>query len=403
MTDTRILAELLRPSESKIVLLVLDGLGGLPRPQDGKTELEAADTPNLDRLATEATLGLSQPLTPGLTPGSGPAHLSLFGYDPIAQPVGRGVLEAIGVGLRVRPGDVAARGNFCTVDSAGKLTDRRAGRIPTEEAAPLVERLSRIRLQGAQPEIRHVREHRFALVLRGDGLDPHLEDTDPQETGKPPLPVRAATPSAEAGARLFDAWIAAAGEILRAETRANAVTLRGFATDPALPPFPELFGVRAACVAVYPMYRGVSSLAGMTVVEFDGDSPADEFAAVRRAWSDFDFFFIHLKKPDSRGEDGDFSAKVEAIEEIDRALPDLLVLKPQVLAVTGDHSTPSQMRSHSWHPVPTLLWAPGTARRDGAATFGESACRQGGLGVFRASDLMPLLLAHAGRLDKYGA
>ncbi len=204
-------------------------------------------------------------------------------------------------------------------------------------------------------------------------------------------------------ALLFDAWVAAAREILRDEARANAVTLRGFSSDPGLPPFPEMFGVRSGCVAVYPMYRGVASLVGMEVIEFDGETPTDEFAAVRRSWADFDFFFVHVKKPDSKGEDGDFAAKAAAIAEVDQALPGLLDLKPDVLAVTGDHSTPSQLRSHSWHPVPTLLWAPKTARADGAQGFGETACRAGNLGVFRASDLMPLLLAHAGRLEKYGA
>jgi 2,3-bisphosphoglycerate-independent phosphoglycerate mutase len=403
MANFDLISSLLKPAASKIVLVVLDGLGGLPRSSDRKTELEAAATPTMDRLASEGALGMTIPLTPGLTPGSGPAHLSLFGYDPIAHPVGRGVLEAIGVGLDVRSGDVAARGNFCTLDSQGRISDRRAGRIPTEQAAPLVERLAQIRLDGATAEVRHVREHRFALVLRGAGLHPALDDTDPQAEGVEPLRPRALGPQAEKTARLVDDWSAKAAQLLQSEKKANGLTLRGFSTDPALPRFPQVFGLRAGCVAVYPMYRGVAALAGMTVVEFPGEAPQDEFSAAARAWNDFDFLFIHLKKPDSRGEDGDFEAKAAAIAEIDRALPVLLELKPDVLAITGDHSTPSQMRSHSWHPVPLLLWAPQTARRDAQATFGESACAAGGLGTFPASDLMPLLLAHAGRLEKYGA
>jgi 2,3-bisphosphoglycerate-independent phosphoglycerate mutase len=403
MANFDLIHDLLKPGTSKIVLLVLDGLGGLPRQSDSKTELEAARTPTMDRLAREGTLGMTIPLGPGLTPGSGPAHLSLFGYDPIARPVGRGVLEAIGVGLEVRRGDVAARGNFCTLDGQGRITDRRAARIPTEQAAPIVQRLSRIRLEGASAEVRHVREHRFALVLRGPGLDASLEDTDPQATGVPPLPVRASDPAAERSAKLVSEWTAKASELLRGEKTANGLTLRGFSTDPALPRFPEIFGVRAGCVAVYPMYRGVAALVGMTVIDVAGELPQDEFTAAGRIWKDYDFLFIHLKKPDSRGEDGDFEAKAAAIEEIDRALPSLLELKPDVLAITGDHSTPSQMRSHSWHPVPLLLWAPKTARRDSQQTFGEGACASGGLGNLPASDLMPLLLAHAGRLEKYGA
>ncbi len=403
MANFDLIHDLLKPATSKIVLVVLDGLGGMPRPSDGKTELEAASTPNMDRLASEGALGMTIPLAPGLTPGSGPAHLSLFGYDPIARPVGRGVLEAIGVGLEVRPGDVAARGNFCTIDAQGRIADRRAGRIPTEQAAPIVERLSAIPLDGASAEIRHVREHRFALVLRGRDLDPALDDTDPQAEGVPPRAPRAIDRRAERTAKLVADWIAKASALLRAEKKANGFTLRGFSTDPALPRFPDIFGVRAGCIAVYPMYRGVASLAGMTVVDVAGESPQDEFVAAGRVWKDYDFLFIHLKKPDSRGEDGDFEAKAAAIEEIDRALPSLLELKPDVLAITGDHSTPSQMKSHSWHPVPLLLWAPKTARRDAQPTFGESVCASGGLGIFPASELMPLLLAHAGRLEKYGA
>ena len=403
MANFDLIHDLLKPATTKIVLLVLDGLGGMARPSDGKTELEAASTPNMDRLASEGTLGMTIPLMAGLTPGSGPAHLSLFGYDPIARPVGRGVLEAIGVGLEVHPGDVAARGNFCTLDTQGRITDRRAGRIPSERAAPIVERLSGIRLDGASAEIRHVREHRFALVLRGADLHPGLDDTDPQAEGVPPLPSKAIDRQAERTAELVSEWTAKASELLRGEKTANGLTLRGFSTDPALPRFPEIFGVRAGCVAVYPMYRGVASLVGMTVVEVGGESPQDEFVAAGQVWKDYDFLFIHLKKPDSRGEDGDFEAKAEAIEEIDRALPSLLGLKPDVMAITGDHSTPSQMKSHSWHPVPLLLWAPKTGRRDAQPTFGETVCASGGLGIFLASDLMPLLLAHAGRLGKYGA
>jgi 2,3-bisphosphoglycerate-independent phosphoglycerate mutase len=403
MANLRLISELKKAAATKIILLVLDGLGGLPRESDGQTELEAAATPHMDRLAREGTLGMTVPLGPGLTPGSGPAHLALFGYDPIAHPVGRGVLEAIGVGLEVKTGDVAARGNFCTVDAQGRITDRRAGRIPGDQAAPIAQRLGEIRVEGAQVTVRHVREHRFAIVLRGPGLDPALDDTDPQATGVPPLPVRAAQPAAEKTAAIVQAWVAQAFERLRGEPRANGLTLRGFSTDPALPPFTETFGVRAGCIAVYPMYRGVSTLAGMQVVPVEGETPEDEFRAARAAWDDFEFLFVHIKKPDSRGEDGDFEGKARAIEQVDRALPGLLDLKPDVLAITGDHSTPSRLRSHSWHPVPLVLWAPATTRRDGQDRFGESACAAGGLGTFPASELMPILLAHAGRLEKYGA
>jgi 2,3-bisphosphoglycerate-independent phosphoglycerate mutase len=398
-----LMRELVKKNDHRIILLVLDGLGGLPIEPGGQTELEAARTPEMDRLAAEGCLGLTVPIRPGVAPGSGPAHLALFGYDPLEYLVGRGVLEAVGVGLKVSPGDIAARGNFCTLDSGGRITDRRAGRIRSEMAAPLVERLRGISLPGVKIEARHVKEHRFALVVRGQGLQPDLEDTDPQATGVPPLDVVARRPEAQATAELFNRWIAEAKGLLASEAHANGLTLRGFSTDPRLPSMESVYGVHPACVAVYPMYRGVSSLVGMRVLDVQGESPEDEFGAVRAAWKDFDYFFIHIKKPDSRGEDGDFAGKVEAIEAVDRALPALLQLGPEVLAITGDHSTPARLRSHSWHPVPLLLWAPATIRPDSQTTFGENACSAGGLSTIPAKDLMTLLLAHAGRLDKFGA
>ena len=399
------LKPLLRPNGSKIVLLVMDGLGGLPIEPNGPTELEFAKTPNMDKLAAEGTLGQTIPIRPGLTPGSGPAHLALFGYDPLHHPVGRGVLSALGVGLEVHPGDVAARGNFCTMDAEGKITDRRAGRIPSEESAPLVEKLAQIKIPGVQIDVRQVKEYRFVVVMRGEGLSPDLADTDPQITGVPPLPVKTTTdsPAARRTAELFNQWIAEARKLLADQPKANCVTLRGFATDPELPKFDESYGLKAACVAVYPMYKGVARLVGMDIISFEGESPEDEFAAVAEHWDEYDFFFVHIKKTDSKGEDGDFEGKAHIIESVDAALPKLLALKPDVLMVTGDHSTPAKLRSHSWHPVPFLLWAPASARPDAQTRFGETACAQGGLGTFQAHDAMPLALAHALRLEKFGA
>jgi 2,3-bisphosphoglycerate-independent phosphoglycerate mutase len=403
MPDFDLMRELHRKADSKIVLLVLDGLGGLPLKPGGPTELEAARTPNLDRLAAEGALGQTIPIRHGLTPGSGPAHLGLFGYDPLEYVVGRGVLEGVGVGIVVKKGEVAARGNFCTVDAEGKITDRRAGRIASSEAIPLVARLAQVKVPGVEVEVRHVQEYRFAVVMRGAGLEPDIADTDPQRTGVPPLPARATQPGAQTTADLFNQWIAEARKVIADHPKANAVTLRGFSTDPQLPRFPEVFGVRSACVAVYPMYKGVAELVGMSVLKVDGDRPEDEFAALAKGWNDYDFFFVHIKKTDSRGEDGDFAAKSAVIEAVDSALPKLLELGPSVLAVTGDHSTPAKLKSHSWHPVPFLMWAPATVRTDDQTQFGESACARGGLGTFLATDAMPLMLAHALRLEKFGA
>ncbi len=399
------LAPLLRSNQTKIVLLVMDGLGGLPLRVGGPTELEFARTPQMDRLAAEGVLGQTIPIRRGITPGSGPAHLALFGYDPLHHPVGRGVLSALGVGLTVQPGDVAARGNFCTLDAQGNIVDRRAGRIPSEASAPLVERLAQIRLPEVEVEVRQVKEYRFVVVMRGEGLSPDLEDTDPQRTGVPPLPVRPKhdTPAARRTAALFNQWLAEAHKVLADHPRANGVTLRGFATDPQLPNFDQAYRLRAACVAVYPMYKGVARLVGMDIISFAGETPEDEFAAVAQHWDAYDFFFVHIKKTDSKGEDGDFEGKAKVIESVDRALPKLLSLQPDVLMITGDHSTPAKWRAHSWHPVPFLLWAPASVRPDAQTRFGETACAQGGLGTFQAHDAMPLALAHAGRLEKFGA
>ena len=397
------LPPLLRDNSTKIVLLVLDGLGGLPLEPGGPTELEFAQTAHMDRLADEGVLGQVTPIRTGITPGSGPAHLALFGYDPLEYEIGRGVLESVGVGLDVGLGDIAARGNFCTLDGNGNISDRRAGRISSPEAKPLVELLKTVEVPGVATEVRHVKEYRFAVVMRGDNLHPEILDTDPQRTGVPPLPATAHAANAESTAALFNQWIAKAKGVLSDQPKANGMTLRGFSTDPRLPTFKDSYGLNAAAISVYPMYKGVASLVGMQVIDFEGETPQDEFSALERAWEDFDFFFIHIKKTDSKGEDGDFEGKAKIIESVDKALPQLLDLQPDVLLITGDHSTPARMKTHSWHPVPFLLWAPATARPDDQRMFGERACGKGGLGNFPSMNTLPLALAHAGRLEKFGA
>lgn len=388
----------------KIIMLVMDGLGGLPREQGGLTELETANTPNMDRLAREGSVGLSIPVARGVAPGSGPAHLGLFGYDPLVYDIGRGVLESIGIGLRVGDGDVAVRGNFCTVDEHGIITDRRAGRISTEEGAKRVELLKDIKIEGVDIEVEIGEGYRFALVMRGEDLSGDVEDTDPQILGVPPLPARASTPEAERTAEIANEWIAAARERLRGHEPANMVTLRGFASDPKLPKYKDVYKLKAACVAVYPMYKGVAQLVGMDIIHTDMHfSVQDEFNKVGEVFGDYNFIFCHVKYTDSRGEDGNFDAKVKVIEEVDAAIPTLIGLNPDVLIVTGDHSTPATYRAHSWHPVPTLLWAPQTHMTDRAQTYGERECMGGALGQFPSVDLMPLALAHAKRMVKYGA
>jgi 2,3-bisphosphoglycerate-independent phosphoglycerate mutase len=391
----------------KIVLMILDGLGGLPMQPDGKTELETANTPNLDRLAREGITGLSIPIRRGVEPGSGPAHLSLFSYDPVRYEIGRGVLEALGIGFKLTNNDLAARGNFATADKEGYIIDRRAGRIPTEECVRLCAKLQEATgdmFEGYQVYVEPVKEHRFAFILRGEGLGGDLTETDPLETGKKPLPVRdeSGTDEGQYTASLLNRWIEAAREVLADEQKANSLNLRGIAKDPGLPLLSEIYGLKAAAIAVYPMYKGVASLVGMDVVDFEGDRPEDEISALERVWNDYDFFFIHIKKIDSYGEDGNFDGKVHEIEAVDAVIPRILALNPGVLVVTGDHSTPVKLRSHSWHPVPTLVWSE-NAMPDQVEHFGERACMQGGLGIFHATNLIPQAMGHAGRLKRFGA
>jgi 2,3-bisphosphoglycerate-independent phosphoglycerate mutase len=401
MADLELIHGLLTPADTKILLLVLDGLGGLPIEPGGPTELEAAKTPNLDRLAAEGIVGLHQPVSPGITPGSGPGHIGLFGYDAIRYQIGRGVLEALGVGFELQPEDLAARGNFCTVDADGNVTDRRAGRIPTERCAELCAELRDIELPGVELFVEPVREHRFLLVLRGGGTVEGVADTDPGYLGSPPLDAVAEKPEAEETAQLVREFVAEARRRLAGSEPANMVLLRGLARLPDWPRFPEVFGLRSVAVAQYPMYRGVAKLVGMDAVDV-GSSMDDLFDSLARTWNDYDFAFVHVKGTDKAGEDGDYDQKVAIIEEVDRHIPKIDDLKPDVVLVTGDHSTPAALRNHSWHPVPFLLSSP-TCRRDEAQRFGEKWCRCGEGGLCRSEDLMRLALAHAGRLAKFGA
>ena len=391
-------------TDSTIVLLLVDGIGGLPHPGTGLTELETAVTPNLDALAAEGALGLSTPIARGVTPGSGPAHLPLFGYDPLAREVGRGILDTLGVGFEMEAGDVAARINFCTLGADGRIADRRAGRIPDSEGRRLCERLDAdISLPGVESFIVHTKEYRGGVVLRGVGLAGDVEDTDPQRVGEEPLPARSRTAGAERTAELFNELIARARELLAGEERANMILVRGVDAYEPLPSMQDLFKLDPVCIAAYPMYRGLARLVGMRLVGVpSAASIADEFDALEGAWGEHDFYFLHVKKTDSAGEDGDFDRKVHVIEELDAEVPRLAALGPDVLVVTGDHSTPAQMKSHSWHPLPTILRS-AVCRRDAETEYGESACARGGLGRVEALDLLPLAMANAGKLLKFGA
>lgn len=388
-------------NDSKIVMLVADGLGGLPLQAGGPTELEAARTPNLDALARRGVQGASIPVLPGISPGSGPGHLGLFGYDPLQYLIGRGALEATGIGFELQPGDVAVRCNFCTIDAAGRITDRRAGRIATEESAALVERLRQVAIAGYEVFVEPVKEHRFVVVFRGPGLSGKVRDTDPQRTGVPPLEPVADDEASRRTAEVAAEFLRQARAILAGHPKANFHTMRGFAAKPDLPSYQEVYGLKAAAIAVYPMYKGLARLVGMTILG-KPQTLAEQIGVLEQQWAEYDFFFIHFKYTDSTGEDGNFDEKVRRIEEFDAIVPRVTKLNPTVLIVTGDHSTPSYLKSHSWHPVPTLLVSD-CCRFDGLTAFHEGTCIRGGLGQFEAKYLMTLALANAGRLGKYGA
>jgi 2,3-bisphosphoglycerate-independent phosphoglycerate mutase len=388
-------------SPSKIVLLVMDGLGGLPRPETGKTELESARKPNLNRIARESICGLIDPVSPGITPGSAPGHLAIFGYDPVRYLMGRGVLETLGIDEELRPDDIAARGNFCTVDDRGIITHRRAGRISTDKNTVLCRLLNNITIEGTEISVLPVKEHRFVLILRGADLSPELGDSDPQQTGQAPRKVEALSSQARKTAEIANEFVAQAASLLRGQTPANMVLLRGFSRRPHIPSMSEIYKLKPAAIAAYPMYRGLAKLVGMKILPA-GESITDQLNSLHRHYPKHDFFFIHFKSTDARGEDGDFPAKVQAIEELDSALPDLLSLDPDVLVVTGDHSTPATLAMHSWHPVPFMLkskWC----RPDDVTEFSEHTCSAGGMGRFPAREIMPLAMANALKLAKFGA
>ena len=400
MIDLEALHDCYTSTSSKIVMLVVDGLGGLPHPDTGRSELEEAHIPNLDALARESACGLTTPVLPGVTPGSGPGHLALFGYDPLKHLIGRGALEALGIDVDLRPSDVAARGNFCTVDADGALVDRRAGRIPTELSAPLCERLNRIHLEGVQIDVFSVQDYRFVLRIRGSGLSQALSETDPQITGVPPLASEALEPAAEKTAKLVNEFLAQAKRLLAEEERGNMVLLRGFAQLPKLPPMGKVYHLDPVGIAAYPMYRGLATVVGMNVIP-TGRTFGDEVETLHEHFDNHDFFFIHYKPADAAGEDGDFEAKVKCLEELDPYIPQIRELNPDVLMVAGDHSTPAIMAGHSWHPVPFMLHSKLTLG-EGVPAFNERACAQGSVGRIPATQIMLMALAHAGKLAKFG-
>lgn len=400
--ELEFLHNLVTPAHTKMVMVIMDGLGGLPMQAGGMTELETARTPNLDALAARSALGLSLPLGPGITVESGPGHMALFGYDPIRYRIGRGVLEAVGLNLELSANDVAVRGNFSLANEAGIVIDRRAGRIPTPISKELAALLT-TRIEDVDIVVETVKEHRLAIVLRGPGLGSEVSSSDPLKNDLPILPIQALHPGSEKTVRIMNSFVERSRNLLAAYSPpppANIILLRGFDTYPDIPAFTTLFGLKAGAIALNPTYQGIARLVGMQVLPVEGGLISDEFSTLVKYWQDYDFFYLHIKNTDLAGEDGDFNRKVGIIEEVDAQIPRLLALEPDVLIVSGDHSTPAALHGHSWHPVPTLLFGK-YVRADGIATFGERECRLGSLGVLPARHIMPIALANALRLSKY--
>jgi 2,3-bisphosphoglycerate-independent phosphoglycerate mutase len=403
LLNSDLLDQLAVKTDSKMIFLVMDGLGGMEVPEKGGSELQVARTPNLDALAAGGVCGLFDPVAPGITPGSGPGHFAIFGYHPVVHNIGRGILSACGIDFPLTPRDLAARVNFCTVDQQGIIVDRRAGRLDTETNQRLAEKLRRgITLpEGVEFFFETEKEYRAVLILRGDDLSDQLADTDPQRVGLPPLEPRPLDPAAKRTAEIVQAFLTQARQILADEPRANMVLLRGFAKLMPYKSLRERFQLTPLAIANYPMYRGIARLLGMDIHPVCPDVPS-EFAALRANYDRYDFFFLHVKETDSRGEDGDFDGKVRVLELVDSLIPQLTALNPEVLVVTGDHSTPSALAGHSWHPVPVILWAK-TVRPDTVTRFDERSCTLGGLGRQPMMNLMGLALAHARKLQKFGA
>lgn len=401
MIPEKILSSLVVQTESKLLLVVIDGLGGLP--VRGRTELEAARHPNLDRLTARSVCGLIDPISYGITPGSGPSHLALFGYDPFRYEIGRGVMEALGIGLTLTKDDLTARGNFATIDQTGVIVDRRAGRISTEKNEKICRFLqSEIReVDGVQISIYPGKEHRFVLLFRGKELRDDLTDADPQKDGLKAKTTEGLSPEAQETAEIVNDYVRKATDALKPFHPANTILLRGFSKIPEIPTMADRFKLRAAAIATYPMYRGLARLVGMEILQ-TGETYREEIETLKDHFHRYDFFYLHFKKTDSAGEDGNFKMKVKAIEEVDRLFPSILKLNPDVLVVTGDHSTPTVLRSHSWHPNPIVLYSK-YIRPDGIRRFTERQCRRGELGRFPAVEILPLMLANGLKLRKFGA
>ncbi|MDI6642110.1 MAG: 2,3-bisphosphoglycerate-independent phosphoglycerate mutase [Elusimicrobiota bacterium] len=410
MDQQELIKSIAQKNQQKILLLVIDGLGGISHPETNKTELETANLTNLNNLCKKSLCGLITPISQGIIPGSGPAHLALFGYNPLRYQIGRGVLEALGIGVELTKNDLAVRANFATINySSGVIVDRRAGRISTDENQKLTKILQEKinTIDNVEVIIRSGKEHRFVVIFRAkspDALSENITSNDPQKENKPPAKITACSADTKAGetANLINKFLESALEILKAEKKANYILLRGFSKYPDIPQMQDVYKLNPACIATYPMYRGLAQLVGMKILH-TGEKLQDELQTLKNNFDSYDFFYLHIKETDALGEDGNFSGKVKKLEEIDKILPEIVELKLDVLIITGDHSTPATLKGHSWHNVPFLLYSKNISYSETLEKFTEKECLKGSLGIFPATSVMPLALANTGKLTKFGA
>jgi 2,3-bisphosphoglycerate-independent phosphoglycerate mutase len=405
----------------KILILICDGLGDRPvGALKGKTPLEAAPRPNMNHFAKGGACAIIDIIAPGVRPGSDTAHLALLGFDPYKVYTGRGPFEAMGVGMEVRPGDVAFRCNFSTVNDKMEIEDRRAGRIK-EGTAELARALDGWEYEGVKVYFKEGTEHRGVLLLRALGLSPLVSDPDPHEEGVRPHECLPKAPEAALTARVVNAFVKRSHEILmehpvnreriKAGKRpANIILPRGAGMMPHLPSFQERFGMKCAAIAGVALVKGICRVAGMELLDVKGatgglDTDMDaKMKAALKALDSHDMVLVNIKAADLCGHDGDYKMKSKVAGRIDKALGLLRKDLPEDahFALTADHSTPCCAKDHTGDPVPLAIYGR-HVRTDGVQTFGERACAGGGLGRLRGTDLLQVMLDLAGRSEKFGA
>lgn len=404
----------------KVIFVICDGLADRPIPElGGLTPLEAAPTPHLDKLAYEAECGMMHTLGRGKTPGSDTAHLTLFGYDIATSYSGRGPIEVAGLGMELKHGDVALRGNMGTVID-GMITDRRAGRIRV--VTPVCEALDGMEIDGVTFIVKPGTAHRAGVIIRGEGLSDAIIDADPHV---PDVPIRTVTPTddtpeAKKTADVLNKFLARAHEVLKdhqfnkdriaaGDLPANYLLVRGAGQYKQVESFEKRYGLSACCIAGGGLYKGIGAFLGMDILEVPGATALPDtdieakFKLAVDSLKKYDFVFVHVKAADSLGEDGDHAGKRDFIARIDQAVPVLAGRPDDTLLVwTADHTTPCEMKAHSADPVP-IMYHGGAVRTDRVESFGERACGEGGLGFISGLDLMPQVMNLLGKLHLVGA